>query len=300
MAWSSATLSASLLSLMAADKPIILGNNRIYQYHSDSRWNTTGSLATADASDATTQRTWLRDGFTHLRSAPATSQTTWYLCFDLGATRTFDSCAILGHNLGTIGGVQVDLQVADNSTFGTNLQTIETWTPLTSNKRLVSVDISHSGSARQYTAQYVRLKFSKGSGIIPNIGEVILSDRRQLKHQPDYPWARQDWKSYADEFKSSNQITTRYFQASGQRRIAARLTTGASAYWDDLDNFFSLDSEYGKRPFLWIDRPTTDPQGAPLMLFADPEYSNPYNGPNERTLDLIAYEQGSQYVSAES
>jgi hypothetical protein len=301
MAWSGSVLSSTLRALMAADKPVLVGGSYVAAAATLTRWNATGSWATADASATTGPARYGGDYYEHLFTSPNTTGTTWYYLLDFGANVTFDAAAILHHNFGTVGGLTVTLEVADNNTFATNLATLATWSPGSSSKRLVSLSLKDSGSdAKSISAQCVRIKMTKGSAFTPSIGEVIIRARRQLSANPDVPWDDMEMVSRGTTHESSDGVESTYMHHAGRRRIEAVLRPYETSYQDDLRNFWLSDIAGGVAPFLWIDKPATDPQGAYWMKQRPLELKFPWLGPAQRELRLVAYEQGTQFVSMES
>ncbi len=302
MAWSSAAHSATQLALLAADKPILVGagTNRIASA-TDIRWNTTGSLASADVSHADYPLYRLYDGFSHTYTKPNTSGTAWYLCFDLGSLVTFDSLAILSHSGLTDVGATVSVEIADNSTFATNLQEVSSFGSVTTPGRLVDFSVYHTGSsARVYTTQFIRIKFVDGSAFTPMISEFVVGLRRQLAEKPSRPFDPSSQISTVDSFISSNKIRTDYVQALGQKTLDALLEPHESPYIAELASFFEDDIEHGTLPFLWVPDPTTSPDLAYWMKLSDPELSYPFeDGPTQRSWRLVADEQGPNFVSQE-
>jgi hypothetical protein len=302
MAWSSADLDATKRALAADDKPLLLGSNRLRGLTSSTlQWRTTGSFGSgSDGTSATGPTKYLWDGYTSVYSAPGSAQTTWYLIANLGSLVTFDAIWIGPHNFATIGGLTVSLEIAGDNAFSVNLTEIATWAPASSTRRLTEFVLEHGGGVAQtYTAQYVRLKMTKGATFTPQISEIMLGVRRQLQCAPDEPWDDSHLRSACEDRKSLSGSTTRYVAAKGQRVLEAQLRAWESTYKSDLSGLWQTDLDYGTRPLVWVDQPTTAPQNAPLFVL-DPELSFPYVGPSERELRLRGEEQGPQFVASES
>lgn len=304
MSYSSAQLSATIIALHNADKPCIVGDNQLRTLTSSTcQWRTTGSWASgSDGTDANGAIDYLADGFSDTRSYPSSAQDPWYLIFDFGSPGiAFDSVFILNHNLNSISGMVVTLQIADSNTYVTNLATLATWTPGSSNKRLVALEMDHVGSSiRQYSAvRYVRLKFDPSTGAIPKVGEVIFGNRKQLKHNPTIPWDEYERKSVFTETISYSGRKSKVVHYRGQRMMQAALHPAESSYITDLWNFYKTDTVHGTLPFMWVDQPHTSPQGANFLQM-DPSFSFPRQGPNLRELVLKAEEQGPNFTDLES
>jgi hypothetical protein len=81
--------------------------------------------------------------------------------------------------------------------------------------------------------------------------------------------------------------------------MSASLTPSETTYIDDLWSLYKTDTKHGTLPFMWVDQPNTDPQGAVMMLF-DAEFEYPRQGPNHRELVMSAEEQGPHFVDLEA
>lgn len=299
MAPSVADLSATDLALYAADKPILVGRNWLRSAGSFRGWDANGVSAFTDIAASGFDSKFGGDDYDHVLTKPNAAATAQYYVFDYGSeAMEFDCWALLNHNLGTIGGVTVELQVADDNAFSVNLFTIATITPGSSNKRLVSLVLDDSGStARRWTNyRYFRVKFSKGSAITPQFGEMILGRRRQLKHKPNTPWDPNNLASRIGRFESASGIITDYVFHKGRRKIAADLSPHESAYINDLVTFYETDIDFGTLPFLWIDDPTTSPSDANWMKLVDPELTGPVLDVSERSFAIRAMEHGPNFL----
>jgi hypothetical protein len=305
MGWTGTQLNATQQALAAAGKPLMFSGTALRGLTSASmRWNQTGSFADADSTDTTNGPvTYVNDDDQPGQSRPTSSQTTWYLLFQLASASTAIDCvAVLNHNLGTTGDVQVQLQVADDNTFATNLLTLKTWNVvLGTTSRLISVILDGTGGSTptQYVGGlYVRLKITSTGGIKPLIGEVVLGQRRQLKHAPELDWNDEHLKSSVQQVTTLSGRRINNVQFKGQRRIDARLTPAETTYIDDLRAFWKTDCDIGTRPFVWVDDPTkvnSQPCG-PFMQFDDPDLNGTWVGPAEKDFQLVATEQSQPFV----
>jgi len=299
VAWSSAELPAATLTPFNADKPLLVGVNRLRGLTSSSvRWSTTATWGGADNTDASYPITNLNDDYTHKRSAGASSTTPWYLHIDMGSLLTFDSVFVVDHNFGGSGGGSVNLAVGNDNVY-TGVQVIQTWTVDSgSTARLVAVEMDHVGaSVRQYTAQYLRFTITDSGGITPGAGEVFIGTRRQLSHNPDRPWDPDAFTTSADIFEGSTGIDTEYIRHRGRRIVRAGLTTSTSAQATDLLAFYKTDLQYGRYRGFWVENPSTAPKAYFCRFSKDLAF--PYQGPVERRNELIGIEQGDLFVSQE-
>lgn len=306
MAYSRTEWSAAKIALHNADKPAAWGENHVRSLTSSTLQWRTGTATWAAGSDGTATLgpvDFLADGFTDQRSYPNASADPWTLLFDFGAAGVdFDSIAILYHNYSSIAGMVVTVDIADSTNFVTNVQTIATWTPGTSTKRLVALELDHGGGTSIFeytTVRYMRIVQNPTAGAVPRIGEVFVGSRKQLKHNPSIPWDERARSSAWEENVTYGGRKNRVVHHRGRRRLAAALKPAEAPYIDDLWDLYKTDTQHGTQPFLWIDKPNTDPQGAALMMM-DADFDYPRGGPNHRDLTLLAEEQGPHFVDLEA
>lgn len=301
MAVSSSALNATYVANAARDKPLLVGLNRV-RAASSVQWRTSGSWASGSNGTDTTNgpTSYLSDGFVGLRSKPSSSATTWYLLFDFGANVTFDSLFILDHNFGSIGGLTVSLEVADTSNYVTNLVQVSSLSPGSSSRRLVDLVLeSGGGSALVYSAQYARLKLTKGSAFTPQISELYLGLRRQLTRNPNREYAEDNLRTYASRHTGGTRRTTTYIHSAGQQILNARFEPDDATEQADIRAFWKTDIRMGRDPFIWVPKPASDPQSAYLMN-APLSLELPDFNPGQFRWDLVSEEQGDVFVSGES
>lgn len=303
-----ADLSAAKLADLANDKPLIVGDHVLRDNRNASgfaaSWRRTGSGGFGDTDDTNALYPVANcyDNGSHTYTKNTTADAQNYLCFNFGsAGASFDSFALIRHNLDSFASMTVSLQVADNSAFTSNLRTIASWSPGTSTKRLVSVKLFHTGSTPQLYSdvQYARVKFDGTAGL-RHVGQVIFGTRRQLKHAPSVPYDDGERRSNVERLVSSSGVVTSYTYYRGQRRINARINPNAAPYTTDMRAFFDDDTDHGTQPFLWLETPNSDPQNAAWCYLDDPSWSMPVVGPAERDVRIQATEQGPHFVDLEA
>jgi len=274
MAYSAADISAQEISDAAADYPLVISRNVIELAKGDgsfaAEWRTSGSFASgADATDSDYPTTAAYDLHSHVDTRPDSSQTTWYLMFNLGATLNDISTAVIGgHNLGS-NTATVDLEIADDNAFSTNLVSLVQWTPAT-DVRLVSVDLDEGANAnarRISDAQFVRLKIVAGAGFVPQVGEVYLGDRRQLHASPLMGYNPDSTMSSVSDFVANSGVRTRHVWNRDQKVLSADMISSTAAQATTIKGWWD-DSEQGSRPFYWIEEPATTPGDAALMFMS--------------------------------
>lgn len=302
MAWSSAVLTSDEVTLAAADKPLLAAKNAAASVSATSQWRTSGSWASgSDGTHADYPATNGYDFGGDHDTRPSSAQTTWYYLMQWASgAPDFDLAVILGHNFGTIGGLTVTLEIADDNAFTTNLQTIATWTPGTSNDRLVSLSLKHTGSnaLRYSTVPYARMKLTKGSSFTPQFTEIWLGRRRQLRHAANRPHGLDNTRSGVSEFvsQSGGMVRTTFYKGQAERRFQWDVANATEI--SDVKSWWS-ESEYGTRPFIYIEKPNANPGDAHFMWSESDGLSLPEVGPGHRLFDLPMVEQ-TPFLSAEA
>ena len=293
MAWSNVVNDATAAGLLAADKPVLLGQN-LLRSAPVMKWVAAGGTG-ADQSAGLTWPGMVAAGFVHSQSKPNAPGATWTFYVDLGAELPFDSVVLVGQALGAASALAVD--IADNAAFSTRLQNIASATVAATARRKAFLKLG-GGNGSKYTARYVRVNCS-GGNFVPQLAEVFVGARRQLKALPDDPWDPDAKRSLGEQQETDTGIRSRNIRGRGQRLVDAHLTAYEEPYRSDLVAFFHSDIADGTQPFVWIDKPGTAPDDAYVMTLDEPKLSYPYGGPFKREMDLVATEQGPLFRSQE-
>jgi len=292
-----ASLSQSEQDLLAADKPLIATWPHVSD---DIEWRSALSFSGGSSLDDTAlPPARLIDGFSHVVSQPNTAAAPIFALFDF--------IALIQHNLGNLTAVSptLDFFVADDAAFSVNLRTGTTGPQYFTgdNDRIIELDLRHSGSPaapqRYSNVQFCAIEFSGIDGSAkPFVGEIIWGRRRQLEFKPNVPWGPDDKASEAEDFISKSGVITRYPKHVGRRQIAATINPSADPFRSDIISFFE-NSNFGTDPFVWIEDPSTTPRGFNLMMMENPELMFPLVGPFERNWNLVAREQGPDFLALE-
>lgn len=297
-----ATQDPSSVAWFNNDAPLIAGINAL-ESPQDVDWRQSGSFASgSDEADSSFPTARLYDRHTKRLSKPDSAQTTWYVIAQLNASvPDFDGILILNHNFGTIGGLTVSVEIADDNAFSSNLVEIASWSP-SDDKRLADVELGHTGDSisdpvRYKDVPYLRVKIDGTSGT-PQIGEILLIRRRQLKHNPRVRWDEHHQRSDRTVFRSksgASQVVTRY---TGQFVLEADFNPATTESKGVITDWWA-DIGRGEKPFVWMENPSTAPSDFYLMV-PPAENQFPLVGPFERTWALRAEEQGPHFLSLES
>lgn len=291
MAWSSSAISASILAARAANKPL-LGTNVIVA-PSATRWVAAASFASTDYAQAAYPICRAYDGLPGLPTIPSTAASNiWYILFDLGSNKSFDSAAVMTSQSGLVG-KSILIEVADDSAFSTNYTGIGTIPISTINR----TEIKPLGDGSTlYSARYVAVAVYGGVGganFVPEIGEVMLLRTRQLKSNPDEPWGPDDMAASSETTTTAGGVIHKTRWHERQRMISAQIVTGESTWADEIIAFHR-ECVRGNGSFVWCDRPTAAPASWNLMMRDDDNFQFPYSDFCRRELTLEAHEQGPQ------
>ena len=302
MAWSAADVPAAERALAAADKPLVLGQSHLRGFDTgEIHWRTTGVWDGTDSANAAGPTKYLGDDFSHLQSYGPSAAPT-YLVINAGAAGLpdFDCIAMLKHNIGSANGVNAQLtsiQIANDAAFTGPETILSGWTQ-PGDERMVFLDLQDAAGtvARRFSGvQYMRFRFDPSPAGIVSLGEVIIGQRRQLRHNPREPWDANNLVTDVSRFESSAGIIKDYSTRLGRRKISAAINPNETANINDFVALFEDDTAFGTQPFLWVDSPASAPTEATWMVFDPPELSGPQVGPAERQFEFSAIEQGPHF-----
>lgn len=305
MAYSFAEISATEIALRDADKPQLIAQ-AIPTTPAFVGWNTAGTVGGGDSSDSGYPASRSIDGFAHLYTRPDTAQVDWYLVFDFGTGVEFDW-------IGLIGGSETmrsvfdswDLQIADDGAFTVNLITIPIGVSTSQAVRITQAVPRHAAAAgtdanRYSNVQYARLRFRANLGTNqPEIGEVVLGRRRQLKHKPRTPYDDNTLTGEHSDTVTAAGVRHRYTYNDGRRRLSAAINPSEEPYLSDVPAWYRTGQRFGRSPFAWAENPFSDPGGVSgggwhFMQLEIPDLVYPCQDFVERTFDIIADEQGPE------
>jgi len=299
MAHAHVALAAYESARLLLNKPIF-GTQAILSQPGAAIWHNSGS--TADRTDTNYPARRAYDGFGHLMTKPTavSPDKTWYYSLDISVGGVeFDMLAIIGHNLGTLhagGALTITLEVDDLSDFSAAHSIPITVTTTTSNLRIMQLDLHHTGAVplRYSSVRYARLKLTRGAtNFTPEIGELILGRRRQLKHTPKLPYDATSLHSTSERFETIGGVIGRSIYAAGKFHLSASLDAFESTYIADAIAAF-IGCSYGTRPFVWVPLPNSAPGSWYLMSIDEPDFDYPIEDFARRTWQLEATEQGPE------
>ena len=263
MAYGTGALTAQQIADLALDKPLLVGDGAQEKITTDLQWRTTGTSAGAGDDDADFPAGMAIDRRAVDHTKPATPTDPHYLVFgNLGSIITpftFDMVAIIGHNMGSLGG-QIDVQIADGPLFRDptdNMITVATFSP-GDDGRLIDLTLN-SGNNTYTNVDHMRIKFSgHGGATAPEIGEIYFGTRHQMPHWPQHPWETEDTDgARVAYFENDGGDITSYPRAGGRWRLPMTMKFPTKANADYLRNFWS-DTAYGRKGLL-VPEPSTTP-----------------------------------------
>lgn len=291
MAWSEAATPAAELALRTADKPWIM-TNVLLDGASSIHWrDSTRTLA--NRTEEPTSR--LKDGYTDVISRPTDlADGTYFLEIDLGAELEFNTLAIVRHGLST--GLTFSVEVSNASNFSSPTAIASTTIPSGAG-RFVIESLAGSGTYKNITARYVRLKMVRSSGTaVPILYEVMLGKRLQLAHNPDVPYDPDAQEISTASATSISGRRTNYIRHGRKRMIRGDVTVQGSYATGLLQAY--KDSDGGANPVIFNPAPATS---TVLFLFGfiSQAFNMPYAGPLDRAYSLEFEEQGPHFLSGE-
>jgi len=200
--------------------------------------------------------------------------------------------ALVGHYFGTLAITTCQVQIADNAAFDSNLQTVADFGAQSTDDRDIDLVLEHGGgSALRYSSvRYVRLKLVAPGNVTPQLGELILGRRRQLKYKPDVPFDNQAYVNEEETTRSQGGVTQRVIYHRNRLRIDAAWVIDTSDYITDWRAFWAAC----RGPFLWCYAPTSAPASWSYMIRDMEEIDFPLTGPTKREAKLVADEQGPE------
>jgi len=299
MSWGSAALNSNYVTWMAADKPLLLGENRLRDAITATRWTASHGFSYADVTAADGPISYSYDGYTDLRTYSTTAGTAWrYLLFDFsGDSIWFDTIAFIGTNFDSVVS-QMLIRIANNSDFSSSLTTIYSDTSVSGDRHILT-SLYHTGSSplQYYTVPYLSIGLYATAA--PEIGEIFIGRRTQLKTSPFGSWDRRHLRNQEALVQAAGGPTTKYVYDRGQRLLRASIQAHETARIGDIETFHRDYIQHGRYPFVWVDQPTTSPNTGGLFITDQAEFTSPYDGPYRRDYLLSAHEQGPDYVEHE-
>lgn len=300
MAYSNADIGADEVARAALDKPL-LAIQALPVSPTVVRWTEVGATTSTDRSLLGTNPPWRAyDGYPHYITKPdSTASNVWYLVFDFGAGNEieFDCAFIIGHNFGTIGGLDdIPIEVDDSGAFGTALEigNFAAGGAPTDDTRIALLTLKDDGSVaeRWSNVRYVRLKISNSGGgnFTPEVSEFILGRRRQLEYKPTRPFddVSLHHQSARAETEGGVKHITRY--NSNKFLLDGTFKTDTAAYASDLEEFLKTV----RGTFVWVYDPNSSPNAWHFMMFEEDDLPMPLTGPTVRDVELQADEQGPE------
>ena len=263
------------------------------------KWNASLNYGAADGTNASYPVTRTYDGYTDLTTKGTATTDRYFNIYWSGGT-SFDTICLVNCNAVTVGCTYCAVRIADSADFATNMAVVADWVPATT--RHAFLDLDHSSTVpQQYSnVPYLSIGFSAAGITGPiELGEVFVGCRKQLKTNPFDPWDPQQWRNQEAITQSAGGVTTKYVYYGGQRILKASIGPHETNRINDIVNFYKTDTSFGTHPFVWMDKPTSDPDGFNMMVFDQDEWTSPYDGPWQRRFQFSAVEQGPHYESLE-
>ena len=336
MAYATGTVSAAEQGALTAGRPLLLAVNHIrnirngnvsLEWSASGDWSDSGTGGASNRTSAAypTSRAW--DGVIYADTRPAGVEGTegaglntryvYYLLAELdessNATHTVDTVMVRPLNVSSWpGAATVEVQIADNAAFSSNLVTVSSFTgSALADRKLLDTNLTTGAGSNLWgrftSVRYARLRISSTvpwGSVRPQIGEWVMGRRRQLGHNPRIPHDERPLSSVVGDFVAQSQATSRYVFARGASNKEVGLmpqTSGTYAINEiaELRTWF-IETDYGARPFLYLEPGVAGQATASYWMMLDqPELTMPLNGPFHRSVTLSMIEQ-PPFASAES
>ena len=299
MTYTATIIPQAEVDLVTNNKPLLLATNLLDETYS-SAWVDGASLVGTDytATGYPTSRAF--DRYSHLQTKPNVAKSTYYLGFYLGTFEgEFDSFYLGGHNLGTLGGLTLDVQIGTDMNFS-GLVTIYSDSSITTDKRILALNLhdtsTHTVPYRYNAVRWMRLKIS-GASVVPKIGEVWFGRRRHLPRKFERELDDLRTGAEVNQFISRSGMTTNYVLSRGRQKRMGTTVIDTAADVGTVTDFWE-ETEQGSRPFIFCENPGTSPNDCQVMT-TDPELTFPLVGPTSRNLTL-SMEETAPYSARES
>jgi hypothetical protein len=230
---------------------------------------------------------FIGDDATHLQTTTVGTSTTCWLLVDFGSTYTVDFVALFNSNFLTAGAA-LTLELSDTSSFTSTVTALSS-VPVAANGRWISTTLG-GGTARYTGARYMRARFVSGGAFTPSLGEMWVGQRTQLYHQPDDPWTFRGQQGAVDVFETYGGGRTIYSRYGGRRTFAPTFVEVDTTAISDMRAWYK-DCGNGTLPFLWVDKPTSDPQRVVLMHQPNPGMTETAEGPVASRFEFTGCEE---------
>lgn len=276
----STAVASSIINAWDGGRPWALGTNILRRRHSSeaTAWSVTGSYLDPDlANDPLWPPTALWNGnlyeYTQPLEAQWSGEDTLYVLFRLDPGTTFEQIAsaamVKFTNADTFAPtgagavIQVQIQIADDNTFATNLTTIAGTSIYATNAKVIFPRLMNGFTNWwEWSAiEFIRLRIHCIHGDFieaPQVSELVVGQHRQFAHNPRMPHDPYPYKSSTEDHLAKSGALGRNINFERLARFPLRFKANPqNAYaLDEEAAFRSLLAETrgACRPFLWVDR----------------------------------------------
>ncbi|NJO18062.1 MAG: hypothetical protein HC877_20730 [Thioploca sp.] len=192
----------------------------------------------------------------------------------------FDVVGFLHHNFMTFSNPRVQIVIADNASFTSNLAIIFDSNPLLTSKRRISFL-----STRYINVQYIALRITSTELVTPGknpfVGLFFVSDRFQMAMQPNEPYDPDKLITQRQEYNSESGTTFMYKNATGLLQAEIEWYLGTDTNLVDVNQLISLNNLYDatdgfNQCFGWVPNPLSAPDRYFWVLETTKEFHKPY------------------------
>lgn len=289
-------IPAAEKALFALDRPVIVDQNAIYTANAMD-WSDSDVPSSGGRTASGFPTTNLNDHLTHLQSKPDASLTVWYLHIHLNTVGTFDTIALINHDMD---GATIDIYESDSgAALGNAIVSGDT---ITAGQRYVAFNLQSAAQDyyRYSNVNYVTLKLSDAGGHVPAIGEVIIGRRRQLQFGPSLPYEPRLLRAETIRtIDGPSGVVNDIVLHKAKRILAMNSLVADATRVAGIRSVIEEDTDYGVLPFLWCDQPSTAPEKFAFMKFREETVPMSVTGYVRRSFAILAEEQGPDFQALE-
>lgn len=266
-------------------------------------WNNEGTVAGASHTTTGYPTTRAGDGFVHLVTKPDSGvANTMYYVIDFGATGVeFDFVALMGCNFATwLPSADVTFQLDSTDLGGAgptgtfaSTETVANFGQPTTNDRLCDWSCYHTGAVplRYSNVRYARLVMPNDAAAFqPEIGELIVGRRYQLKNRPLNPFSKDGLSRVSETAKTTGGVIQKVVLSKGAYAMSGAFKVSETTHVTNMRNWFNAHSGV----FLWCWAPSTAGNSFHLMAQDNDVLALTNEEWNEQTFNIDALEQGPE------
>lgn len=270
MAWTASALDANKVSATAADASLFIAQNILWSPATTPRWTVADTFAAGSQTDTShpdypALAAVGNFAYRGSRSRWSSGVTTYYYLCQAPASSTFDAIA-LRLNWTALGTTSLTIKRADDIA-GTNSASLATHTAVTPPARLLFLSLG-TGNESFTGSGFIQVALTSAStSIPPELGGLYVGARRVLNRRFERPYDEEPLEISAADFVARAANRQRIVQDGPAALFRGKYTAKDSGKYslDDADTLRQIyvDCEYGTRPVIYVEEPSTASASAP-------------------------------------